>query len=78
VVSAAARDAVLTAPVRSRPGREDYVPCTLEEAPESLRATPIFGKSNLIFTLIAADGLIVVPLDQNGVAAGNMVRVIVP
>lgn len=71
-------DAVLSAPVRSRPGREDYVPCTLERAGDFIRAVPIFGKSNLIFTLIRADGMIRIPLDQSGVAAGAAVRVIVP
>lgn len=72
-------DAVVTAPVRSRPGREDFVPCTLERAASGeLRATPIFGKSTLIFTLVRADGLIVVPLDRSGVSAGATVRVIVP
>ena len=77
--AAAGRDAVLTLPVRSRPGREDYVPCTLETgASGELRATPIFGKSNLIFTLVRSDGLIVVPLDQSGLASGAVVRVIVP
>lgn len=72
-------DAVLAAPVRSRPGREDYVPCTLErEAGGELRATPIFGASNLIFTLVRADGLIAVPLDCSGLVAGAQVRVVVP
>ena len=71
-------DAVLTAPVRSRPGREDFLPCTLERIGESVRATPIFGKSNLIFTLVRCDGLITVPLDQSGVAAGAQVRVVRP
>ncbi len=70
--------AVLTSPLRSRPGREDYVPCTLERADGEWRATPIFGKSNLIFTLVRADGLIVMPLDVGGVTAGATVRVIVP
>ncbi|MDQ2857714.1 MAG: molybdopterin molybdotransferase MoeA [Candidatus Eremiobacteraeota bacterium] len=71
-------DAVLAAPVRSRPGREDYVPCTLERTGDAVRAVPIFGKSNLIFTLIRADGLIRIPLDRSGIAAGAAVRVIVP
>ncbi len=71
-------DADLTAPVRSRPGREDYVPCTLERVAGRLRATPIFGKSNLIFTLVRCDGLITIPLDQSGIAAGETVRVIIP
>jgi molybdopterin molybdotransferase len=70
---------VLTAPVRSRPGREDYVACNLQTSSSGeVRATPIFGKSNLIFTLIRADGLIVIPLDSSGAAAGTTVRVIAP
>jgi len=73
-----AREAVLTAPIRSRAGREDFVPCSLDASPDGgLRATPIFGKSNLIFTLVRSDGLIVIPLDAGGVPAGATVRVIV-
>jgi molybdopterin molybdotransferase len=73
------RTAVLEVPLPSRPGREDYVPCTLAyDAEGGLRATPIFGASNLIFTLVRADALIAVPLDRSGLAAGERVRVIVP
>jgi molybdopterin molybdotransferase len=72
-------DAVLTAPIRSRPGREDYVPCSLERDRDGIvRATPIFGKSNLIFTLVRSDGMLVVPLDRSGFATGAAVRVILP
>ena len=71
-------DARLTAPVRSRPGREDYLPCTLERSDGVVLASPIFGKSNLIFTLVRCNGLIQVPLDASGIAAGTVVRVIVP
>ena len=71
--------ATLATPVPSRPGREDYVPCTLarDDAGELL-AAPIFGASNLIFTLVRSDALIVVPLDRSGLAAGERVRVVVP
>jgi molybdopterin molybdotransferase len=71
--------ALLDVPVPSRPGREDFVPCTLsrDEGGE-LHATPVFGASNLIFTLSRADALIAVPLDRSGLAAGERVRVIVP
>jgi molybdopterin molybdotransferase len=76
---AATIDARLTGPVRSRPGREDFIPCRLTRtANGEVTATPIFGKSNLIFTLVRADGLIVVPLDVSGVPADATVRVIVP
>ncbi|MFQ6030367.1 MAG: hypothetical protein ACE5Q6_23070 [Dehalococcoidia bacterium] len=40
-----------------------------------LVAEPIFGKSNLIFTLIRADGLVQVPLDRAGLYAGEAVLV---
>ncbi len=76
---AGALNAVLEVPVPSRPGREDYVPCTLaHDEAGSVRARPLFGSSNLIFTLVRADGLIAVPLDRSGLAAGERVRVIVP
>lgn len=72
-------EATLTVNVPSRPGREDYIPATLErDADGALRATPVFGASNLIFTLVRAGGLIVIPLDRSGIAAGERVRVIVP
>jgi molybdopterin molybdotransferase len=71
--------AVLDVPVPSRPGREDFVPCTLaRNADGTLHATPVFGASNLIFTLSRADALIAVPLDRSGLAAGETVRVVVP
>jgi molybdopterin molybdotransferase len=73
------RGALLTLPLPSRPGREDFVPCTLARGDEgTLQATPVFGASNLIFTLSRADALIAVPLDRSGLAAGETVRVIVP
>jgi molybdopterin molybdotransferase len=71
--------AVLDVPVPSRPGREDFMPCTLARSADgALHATPVFGASNLIFTLIRADALIAVPLDRSGLSAGETVRVIVP
>jgi molybdopterin molybdotransferase len=71
--------AVLDVPLPSRPGREDYVPALLTTTSDGvLHATPVFGASNLIFTLVRADGLIAVPLDRSGLGAGERVRVIVP
>jgi molybdopterin molybdotransferase len=73
------RSAILDVPVPSRPGREDYVPALLTTGADgALHATPVFGASNLIFTLVRADGLIAVPLDRSGLGAGEHVRVIVP
>lgn len=61
----------------SESGREDYVPARLQEADtgQGLRAVPVFGKSNLIYTLVNADGLIKVPLNKAGLVAGEWVEV---
>jgi len=67
--------AILTANVASAAGREDYVPCRLREEGGVFLAEPIFGKSNLIFTLVRADGLLKVPLDATGLRAGEPVTV---
>jgi molybdopterin molybdotransferase len=40
------------------------------------QADPIFGKSNLIFTLAAADGLLKIPPDATGLSAGELVEVL--
>jgi molybdopterin molybdotransferase len=61
--------------VPSESGREDYVPARLEETAGGLLAVPIFGKSNLIYTLVGADGLVVVPLNRAGLMAGDLVEV---
>jgi molybdopterin molybdotransferase len=65
----------LTANVPSEAGREDYVAVRLTAGPEGWEAEPIFGKSNLIFTLVRADGLIRVPPEATGLAAGAAVDV---
>jgi molybdopterin molybdotransferase len=59
----------------SVPGREDYVPVKLVEREGQLWADPVFGKSNLIYTLVKADGLLRVPLDSNGLHEGELVEV---
>lgn len=65
----------LTRNIASTTGREDYVPVRLETRPDGLWATPIFGKSNLIVTLLRAEGTLTVPLDENGLQAGTWVTV---
>ena len=57
-------------------GREDYVQVRLVEREGELWADPIFGKSNLIFTLVRADGVVQVPLDATGILAGEEVEVV--
>ncbi len=61
--------------IASVPGREDYVPVKLVEREGQLWADPVFGKSNLIYTLVKADGLLRVPLDSNGLHEGEQVEV---
>jgi molybdopterin molybdotransferase len=57
-------------------GREDWVGVRLLPIPNGYAADPIFGKSNLIFTLAKADGLICIPADANGLEVGSMVDVV--
>ena len=68
-------DAVLTEDVPSESGREDYIPVKLSNSNSVLSAKPVFGKSNLIYTLINSDGLIQVPADSGGLYAGEEVCV---
>jgi molybdopterin molybdotransferase len=65
----------LTHNVPSQAGRLDYTPARLLTREGELQAEPIFGKSNQIFTLVFADGMIVTPADSNGLQAGEMVEV---
>jgi molybdopterin molybdotransferase len=59
----------------SQAGREDWVPVRLVLTPTGYAAEPIFFKSNLIFSLTRADGLIHIPPDANGLAVGEIVLV---
>ncbi|MGQ9928353.1 MAG: molybdopterin molybdotransferase MoeA [Chloroflexaceae bacterium] len=69
------RRARLVRNIPSRTGREDFVPVRLEAREAELWADPVFGKSNLIYTLARADGLVHVPLDLSGLYAGDAVEV---
>ncbi len=68
-------DATLTADIPSESGREDYVPVTLSNTDGALHAAPVFGKSNLIYTLINSDGLIHVPAHSGGLYASEKIPV---
>jgi molybdopterin molybdotransferase len=65
----------LSVNVVSQAGREDYLPVRLQESEEGTIAEPVFGRSNLIFTLVRADGLIQIPPDATGLSAGTEVLV---
>ncbi|NLX11629.1 MAG: molybdopterin molybdotransferase MoeA [Chloroflexi bacterium] len=66
----------VAANVPSAAGREDYVPVRLVERDGEQWAEPVFGKSNLIFTLVGASGLLKVPLNLTGLRAGAWGEVI--
>ena len=67
--------AKLTLNLSSKAGREDWIAVKLNSSETGYLAEPIFGKSNLIFTLVQADGLIRIPPSANGLEAGENVMV---
>jgi molybdopterin molybdotransferase len=64
----------------SQAGREDWWPVklvgNLNSEIGNYEAEPIFGKSNLIFNLASADGLLRIHPDATGLSAGEMVEVL--
>jgi molybdopterin molybdotransferase len=60
----------------SQTGREDWIPVRLRLGDELPEADPVFGKSNLIFSLVRADGLLRIPADATGLSAGEKVDVL--
>jgi molybdopterin molybdotransferase len=68
----------------SQAGREDWASVRLTVNPEwkagsdkpQWLADPVFGKSNLIFSLAVADGLVRVEPDATGISAGEVVDVV--
>ena len=71
----ATTSAKLAVNVASVAGREDYIPVRIEEQPEGRLAVPIHGRSNLIFTLVRADGLVRIPAEATGLEKGERVQV---
>jgi molybdopterin molybdotransferase len=67
--------AILTTNIASQAGREDWVAVKISSSDPGWQAEPIFSKSNLIFSLVQADGLIRIPPDVTGYAAGELVEV---
>ena len=82
----------LTVNLPSQAGREDWWPVKLipfpmpgdifsgkngrSELMDNWQAVPIFGKSNLIFTLVAADGLLRISSEVTGLSEGERVEVV--
>ena len=67
--------ALLTANVPSQTGREDYQPVRLSGNEGSWKAEPVFGRSNLIFTLVRSVCLVRIPPESTGLEAGAAVEV---
>lgn len=67
--------AQLSLNIASQAGREDWIPVHLAESESGFTAEPLFGKSNLIFTLVRANGLVRIPPDTTGLSSGELVQV---
>lgn len=67
-------EGVLTQNIFSGSGREEFVRVRLLAGEEDLQLEPLRGKSGLIRTMVLADGLVHIPLDIEGLHAGQRVR----
>lgn len=67
----------VTVNLASEAGREDWWPVRLRRTATGWEAEPIFYKSNLIFRLVEADGLLKVPANATGLALGEEAEVVV-
>ncbi|MFY9801147.1 MAG: gephyrin-like molybdotransferase Glp [Methanoregula sp.] len=65
--------AVLGQNVPSSKGREDYVRVAVQDG----IATPLFGKSGLLNTLVRSTGIVRVPAESEGLETGTQVEVMV-
>jgi molybdopterin molybdotransferase len=69
-------EAQITVNIASQAGREDWIPVRLiERQPGVWKAEPVFGRSNLIFVLARADGLVRIPPAVTGLEPGAIVSV---
>ena len=66
----------LTTNVASQIGREDYVRVTLDQVDGQFSVTPLPSKSGAIFTLVKADGMVRIEMNQDGLEQGEEVEVI--
>jgi molybdopterin molybdotransferase len=64
--------ATLAENIPSQRGREEYIRVRLEHD----MATPLFGKSGLLNTLVKSDGLVCIPAGYEGLEKGSNVEVI--
>lgn len=70
--------ATLATSIHSTIGLEEFVRIRLEVEADGFVAHPVFGKSGMLSSLVKADGLVVVPMQAEGLARGAVVDVIRP
>ncbi|MGZ8497168.1 MAG: molybdopterin molybdotransferase MoeA [Candidatus Binatia bacterium] len=68
--------AKLTTNISSQLGREDYVRVVMQGEGTGFVATPLPSKSGAIFTLVKADGMVRIGMNQDGLEQGEEVDVI--
>jgi molybdopterin molybdotransferase len=68
--------AKLTTNISSQLGREDYVRVIMKADGAGFAATPLPSKSGAIFTLVKADGMVRIGMNQDGLEQGEQVDVI--
>jgi molybdopterin molybdotransferase len=68
--------AKLTTNISSQLGREDYVRVVMKADGAGFKATPLPSKSGAIFTLVKADGMVRIGMNQDGLEQGEEVDVI--
>ncbi len=69
--------AVLTTSMHSTIGLEEYVRVRLEETTEgTYKASPVFGKSGMLSTMVKANGIVLIPMNAEGCSKGEEVQVI--
>jgi molybdopterin molybdotransferase len=66
----------LTRNISSAQGRIDYVRVRLLQEKGELTADPVLGKSGLLRTMIAADGLVEIGVNDEGLDENTLVSVI--
>jgi len=67
--------AKITRSVASGAGREEHIRVRLIEQDGELWADPVLGKSGLISTMVKAQGVVVIPLEAEGLSRGQEVEV---
>ena len=68
-------EAVVDSDLPSSSGRTDYVRIRLRYDQGTVRAVPVYGKSNLISTLLGSDGYVEIDADSSGIYQGTAIEV---